>query len=361
MTVEGAATRGPTTFQNVVDSPLMQPLVDACDELASRAAELAADEAVTLDDFTGMLRIRRVEEELYRLKLEGTVVPNIHQCVGQEGVCVGAVGTLRRSDYLTSNYRGRGHAIAKGVPIERLMAEVMHRETGVARGRTGPMHMVDPDCNLVFESAIVGGAAPLAVGVAMSAAKRGTDAVCMTIFGEGATAQGTVHEALNLAGAWKCPVVFVLENNRYSEMTPADETTALADFSWRALGHGIPAISVDGNAVADVRAATNAALEYARSGRGPVFIEALTYRLVGHYGGDPGLYRPEGELDAALEHEPIGRAERALLEQGTSPSKIDEARAAVEDEVATAVQFGLDSPLSDPAGVTEHVYKEQAL
>ena len=359
MTVEGAGTRGSTSFENIVDSPQMQDLVDACEELASRASELAADDAVTVDDFARMLRIRRVEEELYRLKQVGDVVPNIHQCVGQEAVCVGAVGTLRTSDYLTSNYRGRGHAIAKGAPIKGVIAEVLHRETGLARGRSGPMHMVDPNCNLVFESAIVGGAAPLAVGVALSAVRRGTDAVCMTIFGEGATAQGTVHEALNLAGAWHLPVVFVLENNRYSEMTPASATTALKDFSWRALGHGIPALSVDGNAVATMRAATKSALEWARSGRGPVLIEAHTYRLVGHYGGDPGLYRPPGELDEALENEPIARAERELLASGVSQADVDGARAAIESEVADAVQFGLDSPRSDPSGVAEHVYEER--
>jgi TPP-dependent pyruvate/acetoin dehydrogenase alpha subunit len=315
---------------------------------------------VTIGDYGAMLRIRLVEEALYRHKLAGDVVPNIHQCIGQEGVCVGAVGALRKSDYLTSNYRGRGHAIAKGAPIRGVIAEVMHRETGLARGRTGPMHMVDASCNLVFQSAIVGGAAPLAVGVALSAVRRGTDAVCMTIFGEGATAQGTVHEALNLAGAWSLPVVFVLENNRYSEMTPASATTALRDFSWRALGHGIPALSVDGNSVADTRAATNAAIEWARSGRGPAFIEAHTYRLVGHYGGDPGLYRPKGELDDALTHEPIARAERALLESGTPREELDAAREAIEAEVEDAVRFALDSPLSDPAGVGEHVYKERS-
>ena len=360
MTVEGAGTRRSPTFESVTDSPQMQGLTDACQELAARAAELAADDAVTIGDFAAMLRIRRVEEELYRLKRAGDVVPNIHQCIGQEGVCIGAVGTLRDSDYLTSNYRGRGHAIAKGAPIKGVIAEVMHRETGLARGRVGPMHMVDPNCNLVFQSAIVGGAAPLAVGVALSAVRRGTDAVCMTIFGEGATAQGTVHEALNLAGAWAVPVVFVLENNRYSEMTPASATTALKDFSWRALGHGIPAVSVDGNNVAETRAATNAALEWARSGRGPVFIEAHTYRLVGHYGGDPGLYRPSGELDDALALEPIAHAERALRESGSSQDELDATREAIEAEVAEAVQFGYDSPLSDAAGVAEHVYKERS-
>ncbi|MBA2513704.1 MAG: thiamine pyrophosphate-dependent dehydrogenase E1 component subunit alpha [Solirubrobacterales bacterium] len=336
----------------------MQPLVLACEELATRAGELGQGEVTSIDDYAGMLRIRRTEEELARLKRGGLVAPNIHQSIGQEAVSVGGVGALRRDDFLTSTYRGRGHALGKGASLRGVVAEVLHRETGLARGRSGPMHMVDASCNLIFESAIVGGAAPLAVGAALAANRLGTDAVAMTLFGEGATSQGTVHEALNLAGAWKLPVIFVLENNGYSEMTPAADTTALADFSWRALGHGIPAIKTDGNSIPAVRPAVRAAIQWARAGHGPVLVEAMTYRLTGHYAGEPGLYRPAGELDAAKERDPIGRAVRELLERGVTQSAIDATGAAVETEVADAVQFALDSPPADPAGVSEHVYQE---
>jgi pyruvate dehydrogenase E1 component alpha subunit len=222
------------------------------------------------------------------------------------------------------------------------------------------MHMIDPSCNLLFESAIVGGAAPLAVGAALAASRRGTGAVAMTIFGEGATAQGSIHESINLAGALKLPVIFILENNRYSEMTPASDTSALADFSWRALGHGVPALSSDGNSVPIMRSATRSALEWSRSGRGPVLIEARTYRLVGHYGGDPGAYRPPGELEEAERREPIGRAGEELINAGASENDLQRVRDEVEQEVEDAVNFALESPLSDPAGVAQHVYKEES-
>lgn len=346
------------TYESVIDSPEMQPLIDACGDLATRAGELAEGEVASLDDYAGMVRIRRTEEELSRLKREGMVAPNIHQSIGQEAVSVGGVGALRRGDFLTSTYRGRGHALGKGASLRGVVAEVLHRETGLARGRSGPMHMVDASCNVIFESAIVGGAAPLAVGAALGANRLDTNAVAMTIFGEGATSQGTVHEALNLAGAWKLPVIFLLENNGYSEMTPAADTTALADFSWRALCHGIPAIKTDGNSVPAVRAAVRAAIQWARTGRGPVLVEAMTYRLTGHYAGEPGLYRPTGELDAATKRDPIARAVHELLGRGVTQDEIDAAEAVVETEVADAVQFALTSPLADPAGVSEHVYQE---
>jgi len=347
-------------FENVIESEQMQPLVDACDELSAQARELQGEDSPTIGDYAGLIRIRRTEEELYRLKLAGDVVPNIHQCVGQEAVSIGGVATLEPTDLLTSNYRGRGHAIAKGAPLRQVVAEVSHRETGLSRGRSGPMHMIDPNCNLLFESAIVGGAAPLAVGAALASVRRGTGAVTMTIFGEGTTAQGSVHEAINLAGALKLPVIFVLENNRYSEMTPASATTALADFSWRALGHGVPALSADGNSVPIMRSATRSALEWTRSGRGPVLIEARTYRLVGHYGGDPGAYRPPGELEEAERLEPIGRTGEELIQRGASEDDLQRARDEVEQEVQDAVNFALESPLSDPAGASQHVYKEEA-
>lgn len=360
MTADTSAGIGaPISYESVIDSEAMQPLVDACDELNAAALELVADSALTVADYGAMVRIRRAEEELHRLKREGVVAPNIHQGVGQEAIAVGAVGSLERTDWLVSNYRGRAHALGKGADLKGMVAEVAHRQTGLARGRSGPMHMVDPNVNLMFESAIVGGGAPIAVGAALAAERLGTGAVAMTLFGEGATAQGTVHEALNLAGAWSLPAIFLLENNGYSEMTPASMTTALRDFSWRALGHGIPAIRCDGNSVTATRAAARAAIAWARDGNGPVLLEATTYRIGGHYAGEPGLYRPAGELEAALAREPIVRAGAELLARGIAQSELDAARDAAEAEVAEAIAAALVAPLADPSGLADHVYKER--
>ncbi|MGP3533894.1 thiamine pyrophosphate-dependent dehydrogenase E1 component subunit alpha [Microbacterium sp. RD1] len=348
----------PPVFRSAADSDAMEELLHACAQLAEEATAAAAGDAVTLADYTLMRRSRRMEEELHALKVAGQIAPNIHNSIGQEAVSAGGVATLARHDILTSTYRGRAHALAKGAPLAGIVAEVLGRETGLSRGRTGPMHMIHPESNLLFESAIVGAAAPIAVGAALSAERLGTGAVAMTIFGDGATAQGVVHEALNLAGVMRLPIIFVLENNGYSEMTPTALTTALRDLSWRALGHGVPALHADGNDVVSMRAATRAALSWARARRGPVLIEASTYRLTGHYSTEQAKYRPDGEWEQRLAADPLAAA-RAQLVASAGAADLDAVDAAVEQEVADAIAAALAAPSPDPATRTEHVYAEE--
>ena len=343
-------------FQSVIDDPLMKSLVDSCTELTDMANEAFVGSEVSLSDLEAMVTIRRMEEELHRLRREGFIVPNIHQGIGQEALALGSVGCLRPGDVLTATYRGRAQAYAKGAPLAQVMAECMNRSTGLSAGRAGPMHMIDRRCNLMFESAIVGGAAPIAVGAAFAVRYAGRDDVAMTIFGDGTTAQGTWHESVNLAGAWRLPVVFILENNGYSEMTPAGDTTALAAFSWRSLGHGVPAASVDGNDLRAVRAVTHAAIAWARAGKGPVMVEAKTYRLCGHYAGEPGLYRPPGELKIWEQRDPIRRLVSTLLNNGHSQHDIDLVLAAAEALVSAATSEALAGAPADPSTVGNHVY-----
>lgn len=343
-------------FESILDDVLMKPLVDSCAELAAAANEALAGVQVSVADLQAIVTIRRMEEELHRLRREGFIVPNIHQGIGQEALALGSVGCLRPGDLLTATYRGRAQAYVKGAPLAQVMAECLHRSTGLSAGRAGPMHMIDRRCNLLFESAIVGGAAPIAVGAAFALRYAGRDDIAMTVFGDGTTAQGTWHESVNLAGAWGLPVVFVLENNGYSEMTPAGDTTALAAFSWRSLGHGIPAVSVDGNDLRAVRAVTQAAITWARSGKGPVMVEAETYRLSGHYAGEPGLYRPPGELEAWEQRDPIRRLTATLLDNGHSQDDIDQVHAAAEGVVAAATAEALAGAPVDASTVGDHVY-----
>jgi pyruvate dehydrogenase E1 component alpha subunit len=347
-----------SAFENILDSEAASGLRSACKEIAEHATRLAREDHVTLADYEAMYEMRRTEEEFFRLKSEGEVVPNIHQGIGQEAIARGAVGVLSHDDYLTATYRGHNHALAKGAPLGRVVAEVLHRSTGLSSGYAGTMHLIDPSCNLLFESAIVGGAVPLAVGAALSADRLGDGRVAMSVFGEGATAQGVTHEAMNLAGAWHLPVVFVCENNGYSEMTPAAETTALKDFGWRSVSHGVPAVRADGNVLPSIRAAARAAIDWARSGNGPVFIEASTYRFSGHYGGDPGLYRPKGELEMRTSRDPIVLAETALHEDGIDATRLAEVRAMVDARVDHAVAAALAAPLPSPADIGLHVYEE---
>jgi acetoin:2,6-dichlorophenolindophenol oxidoreductase subunit alpha len=345
---------------SVLDHPGMSAMREACERLASRTDDLVGSSGATVADYELMVTIRRAEEKLHDLKVEGVIAPNIHQCIGQEAISAGAVATLEPGDYLTSTYRGHGHALAKGASLRGIFAEALNREGGLSHGRAGTMHMIDKSCNLIFESAIVGGAAPLAVGAALTVRTTGSGQVAMTIFGDGATAQGTVSEAMNLAGAWRLPVVFLLENNGYSELTPTSLTTSLEVLAWRGIGQGLPAVRVDGNEVAAVRAATRAAREWASTGNGPVLIEAMTYRSSGHYSTEQADYRSEGELAAWRDADPLPRT-RATLEGRVGAAALAQAEADAESAVADAEGFARSSPPADPTTLFRHVYAGEVL
>ena len=340
---------------NVLDHPDMDGMREACQRILNRTNELAATEEATLTDYVLMYTIRRTEEQLHDLKVAGVIAPNIHQCIGQEAISAGAVATLERADYLTSTYRGHGHALAKGVSLRGLFAEALNRQDGLSHGRGGTMHMIDKTCNLLFESAIVGGAVPLAVGAALTAKTTGSGQIAMTVFGDGATAHGTVSEAMNLAGAWTLPVVFVLENNGYSELTPTELTTSLRVLAWRGIGQGIPAVRVDGNDVVAVRAATRSAREWATAGNGPVLIEAMTYRSRGHYSTEQAVYRSDSELEAWQRADPLPRLRMALRER-IGEVELTRAEDEAEARVADAESFARSSPPPDPAHLFDHVY-----
>jgi acetoin:2,6-dichlorophenolindophenol oxidoreductase subunit alpha len=258
-----------------------------------------------LDWFRRMIEIRLFEDKVQELFQQGLIEGTTHLCQGQEAVSVGAMAALRPDDYLTVTYRGHGHAIARGLEIEGLFAEIMGRSTGCCRGVGGSMHFTDFERGLIGAFAIVGAGLPVAVGAALSAKLKGEDRVAMTFFGDGTTNIGTFHEALNMAAVWKAPVVFVIENNLYGEYSPLRETTPLDDLAERAKSYAIPGVIVDGQDIDAVHAAVQEAVDRARRGDGPSLLEMKTYRYRGHSRTDPAKYRVPGELERWKERDPI--------------------------------------------------------
>lgn len=296
--------------------------------------------------YASMLTIRRFEEEIQRRFLTGHVHGTTHLCNGQEAVCVGVARALGPEDVFAATYRGHGHALANGVAVDGLAAELMGRATGTCGGRSGSMNVVDREHGLLGCFGIVGGSIATATGAAF--ALRGTGRVAVAFFGEGATNQGYFAECLNFARVFGLPAVFVCENNLYGEYTPWEQVTAGGDICGRARALDIPAVQVDGNAVDTVESAAREALDRARSDGGPTLLECLTYRLVGHSRSDPAAYRKPGELERWRERDPLALTRTELAERGLGDGDIAALEASVERAVGSAFDAALDAPFPQP-------------
>ena len=272
-------------------------------------SEAGAQSAATTERlghwYREMLRIRLFEDKVQELFLRNLVQGTTHLCQGQEAVSVGVSAALTPDDYVTMTYRGHGQALARGMDMEAIFAELMGKRTGVSLGLGGSMHLTDKHLNLIGCFAIVGAGLPVAVGAGMSAKLRGDGRVSVTFFGDGATNIGTFHEALNMASVWQAPVIFVIENNLYGEYTPMRKTTPIDDLAERARPFRMPGVVVDGNDVERVYAAAREAVDRARRGGGPSLLECKTYRHRGHSRTDPGKYRPDDEVEAWLARDPL--------------------------------------------------------
>ena len=303
--------------------------------------------AETLRDlYVTMRRIRAFEDKTADLFEEGVVKGTAHSYKGEEAIAAGVCATLRDDDIIASYHRGHGHCIAKGARIDRMMAELMGRQTGYCQGLGGSMHIADMELNIMGANGIVGAAMPLATGAGLAARLQGSDRVAVAFFGDGASNQGVFHESLNLAAVWKLPVIFVCENNQYALTTSYRNTTAVSQVSNRAASYEIPGITVDGNDSVEVYLVLREAVDRARAGEGPTLIEAMTYRHGQHSLRvnlqDP---RPEDERQAWMERDPIARMEQRLSsEGGFGDDQFDATTQAVEDEIETAVTFGRESP-----------------
>lgn len=303
-----------------------------------------------------MIEIRGFEDEIQRLFTKNLVRGSTHLCNGQEACAVGGCFALREGDSMLCTYRGHGAVLAMGAPLDRTFAEILGRETGLCRGKGGSMHLTDVGVGAYGSFAIVGAHLPIATGLAFAAKHTGSGAVSLCYFGDGSVNIGAAHEAMNLAGIWKLPVVFFCENNLYGEYSPLPTTTPIDELASRAAGYGMPGIRVDGNDALAVHSVVSAATERARAGEGPTFVEAMTYRHRGHSRTDPATYRPRGELEAWLEHDPIPRLESLLSERGVAGERVAQTRADAEAAVAAALEAALAAPEPDTALIYEDVY-----
>jgi len=306
----------------------------------------------TLDRFTLnnllviMLRIRLFEEALFRAFMTEKMPGTMHQTTGQEAIAAGISQVLQSGDVMTSTHRGHGHAIAKGVSLNQMMAEMYARTTGVSAGMGGSMHMFDLDRGFLGTTGVVGAGLPIAVGAALALKLDGKANIAVAFFGEGAANQGAVHEALNMAAVWKLPVLFVCENNHYAVSTGFERSFAIERVAERAPGYGMPGLTVDGNDVLAVYTAADQAVTRARNGEGPYFLECITYRHKGHSRFEPASYRSKDELETWLKKDPIERYKQLLASEGIfSDEELQGIGEKVRDEIQQALEYAHHSPL----------------
>lgn len=312
--------------------------------------------APDVDRLRTMLTIRKLEEQILNLRREEKIAGSVHVCVGQESAPVGVMASLDERDRVVATYRGHGWAVACGVPPEAILAEALGRSSGTNGGRGGSPYLSSPRHRFIGENSIVGAGLPIANGIAMGLVARGAGGICVVSFGDGATNQGAAHEAFVFAIARGLPVVFVCENNGWSEMTPITTTVPNAELHLRARGYGMESAVVDGSDVEGVRVAASLAIQHARSGGGPYFLEIRVPRILGHYNADAELYRGDDDREAHRARDPIAAAATALKDRGLVD---DDTLRALEDETAheisAAAASALASPPADPETAREHV------
>ena len=306
------------------------------------------------DFFREMLLVRRFEEKVEERFRAGELPGFLHVAIGQEAVAVGVCRALEERDVMASTHRAHGHTLARGTPPNALMAELYGKVEGCSRGYGGSMHLYDVERGNLGANAVVGGGLPGIVGAALAFKLRGEDRVALAFFGDGATNIGTFHESLNLAQLWGVPAVFVCEDNHWAESTPASRHLPIRDLEQRAVAYGMESTKVDGQDVEAVYGATAQALEHARSGRGPFFLLCETYRLVGHYVGDPQVYRPKDELARLRETEdPIDKLRERL---GLSDDEVAEVDREVTGIVEASVEFAKNGTDPEPGDALKNVY-----
>jgi len=303
-----------------------------------------------------MLLIRRFEEKVEERFRAGELPGFLHVTIGEEACAVGVCRALEDGDVIASTHRAHGHTLAKGTHPNELMAELYGKKEGCSHGYGGSMHLYDVERGNLGANAVVGGGLPGIVGAALAFKLRGEDRVALAFFGDGATNIGTFHESLNLAQLWGVPAVFVCENNHWAESTPASQHLPIEDLEQRAVAYGMASAKVDGQDVEAVCAATAQALEHARSGRGPFFLLCETYRLVGHYVGDPQVYRPKDELPRLRETEdPIDKLRERL---GLSDDEVEEVDREVTQIVEDSVEFAKNGTDPRPEDALKNVYTD---
>jgi len=305
--------------------------------------------------------IRKYEERIYFLFLEGKISGSIHQSHGQEACAVGMLYDLRPGDYMASTHRPASHDLAMGVSVEGMMAEMFGKATGCCRGKGGAMHTGDIEVGAIPANAIVGANIPIATGMALSCKYRQTDNVVVCFFGDGASNEGAFHEGINGAAIWDLPVIFVCENNLYGGSTSVMATMKIPNIAERAAAYGIPGEVVDGNDLLAVNEAATRAIARARRGDGPSLLELKTYRIAGHSRSDACAYRDDREEAEWFARDPIHIYRSRLLEwRIASEQELMQIDAAVERKLDVAVQAAIAAPDPLPADALRHIYWEEA-
>jgi TPP-dependent pyruvate/acetoin dehydrogenase alpha subunit len=306
-----------------------------------------------------MVLCRMFEEKIYYLFLEGRLPGSIHQSQGQEATAVGVCSALEPKDMITSTHRPHSHAIARGVALNSLMAELFAKRTGCCGGKGGSMHFGDVEAGMLPAIAIVGGGIPLATGYALAFKRLKQPNIVACFFGDGASNIGTFHEGINMAAIWDLPVVFVCENNRYAASTAMEKVMKIKHVSERAAAYGIPGVTVDGNDVEAVYAAMTKARARAREGNGPTLLELETYRFAGHSRSDPGHYRTAEEVQAWKQRDPIQLFEARLLKEGIlQPGDAKQIASEIEQQLDAAVVQAEQDPSPEPEDCLTDVFAD---
>jgi len=311
-----------------------------------------------LEMYERMLQIRYFEEELLQLFMTEKMPGTMHQAIGQEASEVGVCMALVNGDVVVSNHRGHGHALAKGISVDQLMAEMFGKKSGISKGLGGSMHVYDKEKGFFGSNGIVGAGAPIASGVGLALKLENKGNIVVSFFGDGAINNGAVHEAMNLAAVWKLPVLFVCENNQYAVSMPVQRSSLVKNLSERSKAYGMLGITVDGMDVIDVYEKASTCIEDIRKLKGPAFIECKTYRFRGHSRFEPGNYRPAGELEEWKKKDPIKKLKTYLMDQcKVDSSTIESIEKAVSDEIDHAVQYAKGSEILMNAQITDFVFE----
>ncbi|MBK6325308.1 MAG: pyruvate dehydrogenase (acetyl-transferring) E1 component subunit alpha [Chloroflexi bacterium] len=317
------------------------------------------EKATLLEWYRQMVLIRRFEQRCSDLYSLGKIGGFLHLYIGQEAVAVGTIAARQPGDHVITAYRDHAHALAVGSETGPVLAELLGKATGVSKGKGGSMHLADVNRQYWGGYAVVGGHVPLATGLALAEQYKGTDNAVLCYFGDGSTNIGYFHESLNLAGVWDLPVVFVAENNQYGMGTAVERASAVTRMVDKAPAYGMEGKQVDGMDVMAVYEATSAALQAIRDGKGPQFLEMLTYRFEGHSMGDPLRYRTKDEVEKWREDDPIGILERYLLKENIADrEELENLDKGVEQELVDAVQFAEESPFPAYEELFTNIYVE---
>lgn len=310
--------------------------------------------------FELMMLIRRFEEKSAQLYGQQKIRGFCHLYIGQEAVIAGTMSAITKDDSLITAYRDHGHALASGLSADSVMAELFGKSTGCTKGKGGSMHMFSKEHNFFGGHGIVGGQIPLGAGIALAEQYNGTKNVCVCYMGDGAVRQGSLHETFNMAMLWKLPVIFVCENNEYAMGTSVQRTTNVFDIYKLGLAYDMPSEQVDGMQCETVHESIAKAVERARNGEGPSFLEIKTYRYRGHSMSDPAKYRTKEELEAYKKLDPIERVRATILKKKwLTEAELEAIEARIEAEVEASVEFAENSPYPDPSELYTDVYQEE--